>query len=72
MVLLLECDPKCMFFILSTRCHTQRPTGKSKERFQALLPFAEKHKVFRFKDVDFDIVVLRANGSPLFEEGTGQ
>ena len=58
-----------VFFTLSTRCHTQRLTGKSKEKFQALLPFAEKHKVFRFKDADSDVVDLCANDSPLLGEG---
>ena len=58
-----------VFFTLSTRCHTQRLTGKSKEKFQALLPFAEKHKVFRFKDADSNVVDLCANDSPLLGEG---
>ena len=39
-----------------------------KKYFQSLLPFAKKHKVFRFKDADSNMLELCTNDSPIAGE----
>ena len=58
-----------VIFTHSKRCQATHSSDDKKKRFQAFLPFAEKHKVFRFKDADSNVFELCTIDSPIVGEG---
>ena len=58
-----------VIFTHSKRCQATHSSDDKQKRFQAFLPFAEKHRVFRFKDADSNVFELCTNDSPIAGEG---
>ena len=59
-----------VFLTQSSKCHTSLVMDKKdKTMYERFVPFAEKHKIFRFKDADSNILDLCGNDSPLLGEG---
>ena len=58
-----------VFLTLSRNCQSPLAVNKSdKKTYEWFVPFAEKHKIFRFKDADSNILDLCGNDSPLLGE----